>query len=351
MKYFPQLICFLFPLLLSGQYSITGDLKEWGDWNYVHLQYLPSLDELTGANMNNIVQSAKIDSTGHFEISGIGLPEGERLYLLLLGKREKGIGISSGPFVKSYLYLAFSEPARIELRCPDISRSFSFCDIRNSPQSAALARLTEHIIPSLFEQFIKEGSPPSEIRKQFFHKKMDGVLKNFADTCQYDLPALVALKKMEDMEVDYKNDPVFYENFLKRLQPISESSPYAMEFSLLIERYRRVNFGETKNWERVLLPYSLLLSALLLAYIFYLKKQIRAYKKQAGQQAITDGKTLDSLSAKELEVFNLIAEGKSNKEIAQALFIETSTVKTHVNKIYQKLGIRSRKEAMGFANR
>lgn len=63
------------------------------------------------------------------------------------------------------------------------------------------------------------------------------------------------------------------------------------------------------------------------------------------------GKTVDiagvmeSLSAKEWQILKLVAEGKTNKEIAAAQFIELSTVKTHLNNIYGKLSVRNRNEA------
>jgi DNA-binding CsgD family transcriptional regulator len=51
------------------------------------------------------------------------------------------------------------------------------------------------------------------------------------------------------------------------------------------------------------------------------------------------------LTSKEVLVLRLLAEGKTNKEIAAAQFIELSTVKTHVNNIYSKLSVSNRKEA------
>ncbi len=51
------------------------------------------------------------------------------------------------------------------------------------------------------------------------------------------------------------------------------------------------------------------------------------------------------LTAKEVQILQLIAEGKTNKEIAAVHFIEISTVKTHINNIYSKLSLTSRKEA------
>jgi len=61
-----------------------------------------------------------------------------------------------------------------------------------------------------------------------------------------------------------------------------------------------------------------------------------------------DRYSLESLTAKELRVLRLIAEGKSNKEIAALDYIELSTVKTHINNIFSKLGVKNRKEAAKF---
>lgn len=48
--------------------------------------------------------------------------------------------------------------------------------------------------------------------------------------------------------------------------------------------------------------------------------------------------------------FDLIVAGKSNKEIIEKLFIELSTLKTHINKIYKTLEVSSRKEARALNN-
>ena len=52
------------------------------------------------------------------------------------------------------------------------------------------------------------------------------------------------------------------------------------------------------------------------------------------------------LTRREIEVLQLMAEGKSNKEIGAALFISEGTVKTHVNSIHEKLGVSDRTEAV-----
>lgn len=56
-----------------------------------------------------------------------------------------------------------------------------------------------------------------------------------------------------------------------------------------------------------------------------------------------------ALSAREIEVLQLIASGKSNKEIAALLFISEGTVKTHVLSIHEKLGVSGRTESVVMA--
>ena len=57
----------------------------------------------------------------------------------------------------------------------------------------------------------------------------------------------------------------------------------------------------------------------------------------------------DDLTPRESEVLRLIAAGKSNREIARALFVSEATVKTHVNRIFAKTGSRDRTQAMRYA--
>jgi DNA-binding NarL/FixJ family response regulator len=58
---------------------------------------------------------------------------------------------------------------------------------------------------------------------------------------------------------------------------------------------------------------------------------------------------LDQLSAREAEVLTLVARGRSNTEIAEALFLSLGTVKTHVSAILTKLDLRDRVQAAVFA--
>ena len=55
---------------------------------------------------------------------------------------------------------------------------------------------------------------------------------------------------------------------------------------------------------------------------------------------------LGSLTARERKVLNLLARGNSNREIAEELVITNKTVKNHLSRIYEKIGVHSRAEAI-----
>ncbi|HKM17281.1 MAG: response regulator transcription factor [Firmicutes bacterium] len=73
-------------------------------------------------------------------------------------------------------------------------------------------------------------------------------------------------------------------------------------------------------------------------------KMLRSMRRQ-------EPKLHDSLTERELEVLKLIGQGKSNQEIADALFIGIKTVKTHVSNILSKLQCEDRTQAAIYANR
>jgi DNA-binding NarL/FixJ family response regulator len=144
-----------------------------------------------------------------------------------------------------------------------------------------------------------------------------------------------------------------------------------------VEATRRIRAGHPRTQVVVLTTYSddeSIIGALQAGALGYLTKDAtraeigRAVQAAAAGQAVLDpGVQQRLLSAaarapaarpddgegdltpREADVLRLIAAGKSNREIARALFVSEATVKTHINRIFTKTGSRDRTQAVRYA--
>ena len=65
----------------------------------------------------------------------------------------------------------------------------------------------------------------------------------------------------------------------------------------------------------------------------------------AGHRASRRTSRSAGLTAREIEVLRLVAQGRSNREIAAELFIAEKTARNHVERVYAKLGVNNRTQA------
>ncbi|MGC1244176.1 MAG: response regulator transcription factor [Chryseosolibacter sp.] len=72
-------------------------------------------------------------------------------------------------------------------------------------------------------------------------------------------------------------------------------------------------------------------------------------KKETGIRLAQNGQSITDLTKREIEIFNLVVSGKSNKEIAADLCISAKTVDTHKSHIFDKLGVRNAAELVKYA--
>jgi LuxR family maltose regulon positive regulatory protein len=81
----------------------------------------------------------------------------------------------------------------------------------------------------------------------------------------------------------------------------------------------------------------------------FLRSLIAAFQAETGETppAVAANRLLiEPLSPRELEVLELVAQGKTNQEVGEELFISLSTVKKHLNNLFGKLTARNRTEAL-----
>lgn len=85
----------------------------------------------------------------------------------------------------------------------------------------------------------------------------------------------------------------------------------------------------------------------IIIYIQLDKEEIKSLSNRIKELSVETNEEFESLllelTERQKEVYDLIILGKTNKEIISELFIEKSTLKTHINQIYKKLDIKDRK--------
>lgn len=105
--------------------------------------------------------------------------------------------------------------------------------------------------------------------------------------------------------------------------------------------------NETK-WVWANYPYMAVLIAGFSLFIIVVWLRVEKKKIQIEINSIQNNtdkiEKIDLLTKRQQQVFELILQNKTNKQISEELFIELSTLKTHINKIYKTLNISSRKE-------
>lgn len=339
----------MLPLVCRAQYKVEGRLgDESGKWGTIYLEYIPSIENLTHLMVENVVGTSQLDSMGSFLIEGMGLPQGKHLYRLFLMKKSEengSYGITNGS-IRNFNIVVLDNNSHVNVQCGDVSDSFANCIFLNNPESEAISQLYDQITAPILMELARDSIlPPSEMKAEFLFKQMSDLLLNFADTTNYALPGILALQLLPDFEKTFTEQPAFFSRFAKKASGLDAKSPYVMEFNAKILALDTRHFGKGQDWTRPLLYFFIGLSVFLLLFVFRLKTKLKRYEAVHPQSTVPDRAVLETLSPKELEVLQLMAGGKSNKEIAGALFIETSTVKSHINKIYQKLSISTRQEA------
>ena len=111
-----------------------------------------------------------------------------------------------------------------------------------------------------------------------------------------------------------------------------------------------MQIGEPERYVRSFVDFGALLAPLLLTAAQMEHPQTsyaRALLKEMGLTGQLDqALTATMLSSREMEILQLIANGDSNRQIADRLFISEQTVKKHVSNVFEKFSVASRTQAI-----
>ena len=129
----------------------------------------------------------------------------------------------------------------------------------------------------------------------------------------------------------------YYDSLLSKLEQTYPNSTYLKQYKSDIERDRLVFEKDKIDFKYIGLTIVLVIS--LIFNVVLIRKRKPKSSKIKYQEV---------LSTQEQKVFELMKENITNKEIAERLFVSISTVKSHINNIYSKLQISSRKDISKF---
>lgn len=342
------ILCLLVGLVapLAAQYKIEGKVNLGADWQpKVYLAAVKKLSDYYRTSPDMIVNTAAVNADGTFILEGDNLPEEKQFYRIYLMKKQNtdyDACLYFGSDDHNFAHLILEKGAQISLTANPLSIApFGEYSVNGDADNHLMRSLSKIVFPSFYFYRIKF---PTELK--FSENKLHTDLINFADTCANTLVALAAVNNT-DFDEYFDPNESFYRDFGERLKTEIPNSIYTKNYLLKVGYYANEESQNLTGWlPGFIQGLGLGLLLLFIGWLFNRNKQGTDSTKNVSTNPIVDVQ----LTSKEREILALIKEGHTNKEIATNLFVEVSTVKTHINKIYSKIGVSNRSEAQSIAN-
>lgn len=343
-KYFLFLLYFISYNVIA-QFEFSGNINnEYADAT----AYLSIIKDYKNTNQflaENVLVSVKINENGTFHFSGDFLKEQDCIYKIYIDNCHENISNAKHLLnnCSDYRSINFIANNKDSIFFPLNNLNQMLCDFsykrKENSYIKQLDSLQDHLLTNL-ENTINDAQR-KQIYKNYFLE-----LKNYSSKLRHPLASLYAFQlyanKNSFSRKYYLND-LKTSDYYTNLQTIlvdNKLTVYADDFKtdLLIDHFS-IKKEKKTIWIYILIGF--LLISVIINYILFKKS-----KKLSQQNSVINYKNV--LTKQELNVFNLMQSKLSNKEIANELFVSLSTVKTHINNIYTKLNISSRKEMEQF---
>ena len=346
---FTFLFILVFLANLSNAADIKGRINLDSDWHpEVFLASINNPEDLFVSSPDFLLTSAPINPDGTFEISNLEIPAEFRFYRLYVLKNlfSPTDVINSGN--RSLIHLILDNNSNVVLNITMDGSRATELKIEGSESSVRNREFDVEFLKRARQLSGKE----TRAQKEFIQLGIDNYIRTYVENCENALNGLYALYHIEEKEPDFLRNSAFYFRFQDKLHGQFPKNLYTDQYDELL--INLVGFrdmvceipGVIPKWKDylILIQGGVILLLLLLLFVNSVKKKNRRQQAKNGSHKLL----YDKLTNKEMEILKLIAESKSNKEIASELFIELSTVKTHLNSIYKQLKVQNRKEAGNF---
>ncbi|MBC2846494.1 response regulator transcription factor [Winogradskyella flava] len=341
------MIFLLTSLCCEAQYSFSGftNPDEWQ--NTVYLSIVEDYRKMSGVYSEQIIAKTKADETGYFEFKGNMLDVENRIYRIHVDKcseTQQGLNHFNGHCGDSE-ELLFIAKNTDTLKLPFSFGNQVFCKIESSnPKANAFLKIDSLKNDMRFAY----GEVRSEANRKLNNKKWFKALQTYGEALNEPIAELSIYAYLSDRSSDLhsyyvedlQNNP-YYNNLKTRLESKYPNAPYTIQYrnELAADRYMMATSDKVRasDSSRGIVLYSILVLSLLLnAFLLF-----RYWKRKQSKTKELKAK----LSKQEQVVLEHLLQDKTNKDIAESLFLSVSTVKSHTNNIYKKLNVQSRDDA------
>ncbi len=319
---------------MASAADIHGKVVLDESWERViYLSAINSFDDFHTASYDFLIREAVLDSAGNFEMSDLLIPENDRIYRLHICKKDDPIPtIIIGGKEENFLHFIMNNHSHIQLSPNPEDSAFG-----NSLVDGNKANSSLFLLFQLQKGLLVPPELPSRQNREFRKQRVVEGYKSMADTSSSMIIKLLALHLME--QSSGRPDLELMEKTNGQLQISDSSDPYFETFEKKLA-FLRFQSNASPNSDTPWIPWLVVILILIPTVLLLLKR-----RKLPEEHLDKPDKTLlQSLSVQEKRVFELLRKGASNKEISTELNIEVSTVKSHVYKIFTRLGVKSRKE-------
>ena len=330
-------------MFLNAQYLFTGEVLEGKENQTVYLSLVENYRKSSRVYANQIIKETKTDANGYFKFKGDNLSPDNRIYRIHIDGCEE-IKSGGSHFLKDCNYtqrILFIAKKTDTITFPLLQNKQALCEVTSTNKNSRLLLEVDALKEEMILDFMEYHSKANEslnFKKWFKTFKEYGINNNepLVDLYIYGFLSDRASETYEFYLEDIKSSS-YYNELEKRLVESYKTAPFTLQY--MNELFADKKLVQAKPEKTATFGfYSILLIIIAIVgipiAILILKNRLAVAKRSMTKK----------LTPQELNVFEAMKNGLTNKEIASELFISLSTVKTHINSIYKKLNISSREE-------
>ena len=333
------LTCALTSFQSQAQYQFSGELNEQYAGNSIYLSIIEDYRKIDRIYIDQILLKSTVDTTGGFKFQGDNLYADNRIYRIHLD--NCGEESASDHFlgtctdVNSVVFIANNQDT---LYFPQTFDTEILCDIVSTNPYSGLILDIDALKEEMMLDFIQnQGQANQQLNLQKWFK----VWHDYGMQSEEPLAELYIYEFLSDKRNPTYNHYLrevvsnpYYSDLDERLNSVYPNSPFTTYYSAEFTADQELARLKNPQASRVNYLFYIILIISLMLNLLLFRRWIKNKKKRK--------KALASLTPQEQKIVDHILLDMSNKEIADALFVSVSTIKTHINNLYKKLEVSDR---------